>query len=122
MLKLSKIPAWEDLSDDEDRLAVSKLVDTILDEHEKKPGSAPNVVDRVRSSDPTHRPAKAKRSPKPVCHAASREERGKYRQLRREFVNAYVRASELLREGEKEALRRFPPCSFLPPLGLDVLM
>jgi hypothetical protein len=118
---LSKIPEWENLSPEEYRQAVSDLVDSILEEHAEKIRSAPKDGRHVLALDPSHRPEKTKRSPKPACHASSREERERYRQLRREFVNAYLQASALVKEGSRRALELFPAGCFLPPLGLEFL-
>jgi hypothetical protein len=63
---LSKIPAWEHLCDEEYRLTVADLVDSILEEHEERRQSAPKNVRRVLASDPTYRPETTKRSPKPA--------------------------------------------------------
>jgi hypothetical protein len=121
VLVLSKIPAWAHLSDEAYRQAVSDLVDSILEEHEEKRQAAPKDTRHLLATDPEHRPETTKRSPKPVCHAATREERKKYRQLRREFVSAYLAASEKVRKGVVSAFKLFPPGSFLPVLGLEHL-
>jgi REP element-mobilizing transposase RayT len=119
VLKLSKIPAWEPLSEDEYRAAVAELVDHILDEYEEQRLAAPKNPATALVEDPTRRPEKTKHSPKPVCHAASRAERQRFRERRRAFVNAYIQASERLRAGVLAALKDFPEGAFLPPLALS---
>lgn len=122
VLELSKLPAWKHLSDAEYKQAVSDLVDSILEKYEETRKSTPkDGPRRVLAHDPEHRPARTKRSPKPVCHAATREERRKYHQLRREFVGAYLAASALVKAKSKEAFDFYPSGSFLPPLGLEFL-
>ncbi len=42
-------------------------------------------MDRIRNQDPLTRPLKSKRSPKPLCHAASAEMRDRVRLAYRSF-------------------------------------
>jgi REP element-mobilizing transposase RayT len=119
VLTLSKIPAWKHLSDEAYRKAIADMIGDILGEYEDQRLAAPKIVRIAVPAD--YRPDKTKSSPKPVCHAASRKERKRFHQRRRDFVNTYLEASALLKEGARLALDMFPQGAFLPPVGLGPL-
>lgn len=116
-LKLSKLPCWEHLNDDDYCKHVQGLVETIADEtaamHERN-GSVPLGVRELRKLRPNQRAANPGRSPKPLVHAASRERRRRFREAWRLFVESFLAASQRLREGDRDA--KFPPGSFPPRL------
>ncbi|MCP3962286.1 MAG: hypothetical protein GY719_30965, partial [bacterium] len=73
-LKLAPLPCWQNLSTAMIRKRVAQMVAEIEAEaaarHEEL-GTAPLGMEKIRRQDPLSRPAKSKRSPKPLCHAAS---------------------------------------------------
>ena len=81
-----------------------------------KLGGKPVVgMDKIRNQDPMSRPVQCKRSPKPMCHAASREMRDRMRQTYRAFVAMFLEASLKVKLGRvAEAI--FPKGSFPPSL------
>jgi REP element-mobilizing transposase RayT len=118
---LSKLPCWETLSDDEYFQEVRNLVEVILDEYADVRTSVPRGVPRyLTRQDPEHRPTSTSKRPKPFCHAASRSERSRYREQRREWLLQYRLAAASLREGRREALDLFPPEAFLPRLSREL--
>jgi REP element-mobilizing transposase RayT len=121
IVNLSKLPCWEHLSDDEYRQEVHNLVAGILADYADLRATVPRErLRRLVRQDPEHRPARTKKSPKPVCHAASSEERSRYRKQRREWVQQYRYAAARLREGCLAALGLFPPEAFLPQLPREL--
>ena len=122
VLHLSKLPVWRELSDEAYRAHVKELIDEILDEFEEERMRAPKNPREALVEQPEYRPQKTKSSPKPECHAASTAERRRFLELRREFLRAYSEASALLREGVRRAIDLFPDGSFLPPIGLHLLV
>ncbi|MCP3960813.1 MAG: hypothetical protein GY719_23460, partial [bacterium] len=56
-------------------------------------GTAPLGMEKIRRQDPLSRPAKSKRSPKPLCHAASKQMRERVQQAHRAFVEMFREAS-----------------------------
>ena len=95
------------------------MIGDILDEYEEQRLAAPKIV-RIafrRTIDPT-RP-RARPSPSGTLRLA--KSRKRFHQRRRDFVNAYLEASALLRVGARRALDMFPQGAFLPPVGLGPL-
>ncbi|HUP23220.1 MAG TPA: hypothetical protein VNB06_09820 [Thermoanaerobaculia bacterium] len=119
VLHLAKLPCWAHLDDEAYRKAIAELVDDILLEHQERTATVDSrSIDRIHCQDPEHRPASTKRSPRPLCHAASRSERRQLHQLLRDWINAYYQASRRFLCGDRTALDAFPPGAFLPPLAL----
>jgi hypothetical protein len=119
VLHLSKLPCWAYLADHAYRRAVTELVAGILLEHRERAATVdPAAIARIHRQDPEHRPDSTKRSPRPLCHAASRSERKKLHEVLRSWINAYYEASRRFLDGDREAVDHFPPGAFLPPLAL----
>ena len=72
-------------------------------------------MENIRGQDPLRRPVKSKRSPKPLCHAASKEMRKRMRLACRGFVAMFQEASLKVKFG-KAAEAIFPKGSFPPTL------
>jgi hypothetical protein len=112
-IKLTPIPAWADLSASERKARHRSLIDQVEQETRKtnrRMKRLPLGVAAVLAQDPTSRPANPKRSPAPLCHAATERARDEYRATYEEFINQYVRAADAVRRGEADV--DFPPGSF----------
>jgi len=72
---------------------------------------------RVLAQRTDARPRSPKRSPRPLCHAASRAARIAFKELYRDFVNAFREASHALRH-QGELTVPFPDWSYPPGRGL----
>ncbi len=118
-LKLAPLPCWANDSTATIRKRVATMVGEIEEEAEAiraKLGGKPVVgMERIRNQDPMSRPAQCKRSPKPLCHAASREMRDRMRRAYRAFVAMFLEASLKVKIG-KVAEAIFPRGSFPPSL------
>jgi hypothetical protein len=79
-----------------------------------KAGREPLGVDTVLRQDPETRPARSKKSPAPLFHAATKAVRKAFWEAYALFVAAFREASERLRSGDRTA--RFPMGSFPPGL------
>ena len=73
-------------------------------------------MDKIRHQNPLERPANFRPSPKPRCHAASKEMRKRFRLTLRAFVDMFREASVTLRLGNAAAAI-FPKGCFRPSLG-----
>ncbi len=78
-------------------------------------GKGPLGMDKLRHQDPLARPVKSKKSPKPLCHAASPEMRERVRLTYRAFVAMFREASLKLKFGDLLGAV-FPKGSFPPGL------
>ncbi len=117
-LKLAPLPCWEDLPLATIRKKVAQLVANIEAtgaRWREELGKEPLGMDRIRNQDPLSRPLKTKRSPKPLCHAASAEMRERVKIAYREFVTMFREASLKLRFGDVLGAV-FPMGSFPPSL------
>ncbi len=76
-------------------------------------GTEPIGMERIRHQNPLERPANFRPSPKPRCHAASKEMRKRFRLTLRAFVDMFREASVTLRLGNAAAAifpqRQLPP-------------
>jgi hypothetical protein len=111
---LSKLPCWEHLTDDEYTRQIRELVASILKRYESERRGAPQRPVTPTFDNPEHRPARTNSSPRPTCHAASRRERNRFRELRRRFLEHYWAASAMFRRGQLDAIDLFPMPCFLP--------
>ncbi len=117
-LKLAPLPCWESLPLATRRQRVARMVAEIEDtaaRRREKLGTEPLGMDRIRNQDPLTRAVKSKRSPKPLCHAASAEMRDRVRLAYRSFVAMFREASLKLKFGDVLAAV-FPKGSFPPSL------
>ena len=116
-LRLSPIPAMAHLSAEAYRREIRVLVREIEDETaamHKVDGTRPLGVDKVKAQDPEERPDKVKKSPRPWFHARNPEVRRQIRQALVRIHEAYRKAAEELKEGNRNAA--FPVHSFPPGL------
>ncbi len=118
-LKLAPLPSWQNLPRARIRKRVARIVAEIEAAAAKlreELGTEPIGMDRIRHQNPLDRPTHFKSSPKPPCHAASKDMRDRFRQALRGFVDMFREASLKLQFGYvKEAI--FPKNSFRPSLG-----
>ncbi|REK07201.1 MAG: hypothetical protein DWQ36_12765 [Acidobacteria bacterium] len=109
---LAKLPAFDHLSDAEYQDLMQRLVDGVekhtrerLEAERKRPLGVQGVL-RVH---PHQRPKKTKRSPPPWFHA-TRESFKLLKRAYKAFLDAYLRAAALLRQGHRDV--RFPEGCF----------
>ncbi len=118
-LKLAPLPCWRSLPKAEIRKRVARMVaeiETAAASLRDVLGTEPVGMDRIRHQNPLDRPANFQPSPKPRCHAASKDMSERFRQALRAFVDMFREASLKLRLGyAAEAI--FPKGSFRPSLG-----
>ncbi len=117
-LKFAPLPCWQHLPTATVRKKVAQIVAEIEEEaaaEREKRGTDPLGMENIRGQDPFRRPVKSKRSPKPLCHAASKELRKRMRLAYRGFVAMFQEASLKVKFGRvSEAI--FPKGSFPPTL------
>lgn len=114
-LELAPLPCWAELSVKGRRQKVREMVVEVeASAAARRAESGKTVLGMlaVQRQNPDSRPAKTKRSPKPLVHAATRKVREVYRGAYRAFVAAFRAASELLLGGDRQAI--FPCWSFPP--------
>ena len=116
-LTLSPLPCWKHLPEEKQRELVAGLVAEIESEaaaHRKRTGSQVLGASAVRGQHPLDRPAKPKKSPAPLFHAASKVIRRELYSMYRWFAATFREASEKLRAGDRTV--SFPAGSFPPAL------
>ncbi len=117
-LKLAPLPCWSKLPTAAVRKKIAEMVVEIETEaasRREELGVEPLGMEKIRNQDPLQRPICSKHSPKPACHAASRNMRKRFRQAYGAFVAMYQEASLLVRIGKVTAAV-FPKGSFPPSL------
>jgi hypothetical protein len=117
-LKLAPLPCWKKLPAAAIRKKVAEMVAEIEADaaaRREKLGIEPLGMDRIRTQDPLSRPVKSAHSPKPLCHAASKEMRERVVKVYRAFVDTFQEASLQVKFGNV-ARARFPKGSFPPSL------
>ncbi|MBI4614219.1 MAG: hypothetical protein HY720_11460 [Planctomycetes bacterium] len=108
-------PSWRHMSAKERAARLRALVYAREDEirkERKAHGKQVLGVRRIKEASPTDRPANPKKSPRPLCHASTRELWEEYRAQYAHFLNLYRVASARFRDGETDVA--FPPGSFPP--------
>ncbi|MCP4202968.1 MAG: hypothetical protein GY769_13680 [bacterium] len=118
-LKLAPLPCWQHLPTAEIRKRVAQMVAEIeaaAAELREELGTEPVGMQKIRQQNPLERPVRFRPTPKPRCHAASKEMRKRFRQALRAFVDMFREASVTLRLGNAAAAI-FPKGSFRPSLG-----
>ena len=116
-LTLSPLPCWKHLPEEKRRKLVADLIAEIEAEAAVRRQSTGSQVlggSAVRGQHPFDRPAKSKKSPAPLFHAASKVVRRELYEMYGWFVAAFREASEKLRGGSRTV--RFPAGSFPPAL------
>jgi hypothetical protein len=113
----SPLPCWRDLSPEQYRERVGKMVAEIEEDAaatRKRRRVEPFGVKAILAQDPVSRPERIKRSPAPLFHAASKVVRQAFYEGYNLFVAAYRTAAEKLRKGDPHP--RFPWGCFPPAL------
>jgi len=110
-LVLSPLPCWTNLSTTQRRERVRELIRSI---EEQGALSGDGVLGRrhVMSQRPHRRPRTTKRTPRPLCHASTREGWESFRELYRSFATWFAEASSRWRSGQLRA--HFPPFAVRP--------
>ncbi len=117
-LKLAPLPCWRNLPRAEIRKRVAQMVvdiETAAAELREELGTSLVGMEKIRHQNPIERPTKSKKSPKPPCHAASKDMRERFRQTYRVFVAMFQEASLKVKFGNVTAAI-FPKGSFPPSL------
>ncbi len=117
-IRFAQLPAFRHLSAEEYRDKVGELVREIEEEGERaRDGNTVAGVERILSQDPLEPPTRVtKRSPKPLFHFASREERDDLLAGFLAFQSQYQIASEALLQGNLKAAAWFPEGCYPPAL------
>ncbi|MCZ7652117.1 MAG: transposase [Thermoanaerobaculia bacterium] len=113
---LTPLPTWARLAPEVQRERLRDLLDLARAEAaamRQETGRDPVGREAVVRQDPHGSPARSKKGPAPLVHAASREARRAYREAYRLFTAAYRRAAEALRAGVEAVA--FPEGCFPPP-------
>jgi len=114
-LHLNTLPCWTSMGSKEIKKRVKKIILEVEQETKIQRGDKAVLgIQNVLFQHPHSRPQQSKRSPRPLCHAASKALRNRYKVLYKRFVNWYKRASELFRQGELDV--EFPPYAYRPPI------
>ncbi len=120
-LALAPLPCWRHLSSDLYLARCAELVAFVESEtgqRIRETGREPLGRERIVRQNPYFRPARPKKGPAPLVHAASELARKEMRQRYQAFVDAFRRAAARLRLGVASAADAhllFPPGSFPPP-------
>jgi len=117
ILELDPLPCWKGLLPEQYRQRIAGLVEAIIATaaaHRKQSGREPAGAAAIRSQNPLTQPARTKRSPAPLVHAASKRMREEIYRMYAIFVAAFREAAEHLKAGDRSA--RFPEGSFPPGL------
>jgi hypothetical protein len=117
VLELDPLPCWRHVPPEQYRQRIAGLVEAIVATAEirrKESGREPAGAAVIRSQNPLGQPAKTKRSPAPLVHAASRRIRREIYEMYARFVAAFREAAEQLKAGDRTA--KFPDGSFPPSL------
>lgn len=113
----SPLPCWKHLPEEKRRKLAADLIAEIEAEaavRRQRTGSQALGASAVRGQHPFDHPAKSKKSPAPLFHAASKAVRRELYAMYGWFVAAFREASEKLRAGNRTA--SFPTGSFPPAL------
>jgi len=123
-VKLSKLPCWKDLTDDEYQKRIRAMcfeISTEAAEERKRTGKRVLGTKKLLAFSPHHRPVLMERSPAPAVHCCDKHLREKFVLAYRSFVVAYRKANEALRrgiEGFSFPEGGIPPtCRFVPETG-----
>ncbi len=115
VVNLAHLPCWQHLSAEQYRERIAELINTIIEQAAARraaKGIEPLGAAAILRQHPFTQPAKTKRSPAPLVHAASKRVRTEIKIAYAWFARALLEAAEFLRAGDR--LARFPRGS-LPP-------
>ncbi len=117
-IKFAQLPAFRHLTPEEYQDRIAGLIREIEDEYERKrDGNCVAGVEKILSQNPLEPPTRiTKRSPKPVFHFATREERDDLVGGFMAFLGRYRIASEAFRGGNLKAAGWFPEGCYPPAL------
>ena len=116
-MRLSPLPCWRHLAGEQYRERTAELVEAIFAQAAARraaSGIEPLGAVEILRQQPFSQPAKTKKSPAPLVHAASKRARTEMRIAYRWFVRVFREAAEYRRAGDRMA--RFPRGSFPPGL------
>ncbi len=117
-VQLAPLPCWKDLSLATRRQHVTEMIVEIEAEaatQRAELGIEPLGMDAIRNQDPFTQAVHSKRSPKPLCHAASKTMRDRMKLAYSAFVEMFQEASLNVKLGRvTEAI--FPKHCFPPSL------
>ena len=117
MVVLDSLPCWSHLPVEEQRRRAASLVEGINEKaaaRRKAAGIRPLGVAAVLAQDSLHRPARIKKSPAPLVHAATKAMRQLFWEGYALFLAAYRSAAERLKAGDPAP--PFPAGCFPPAL------
>jgi REP element-mobilizing transposase RayT len=114
-VKLSRLPCWRSLSDEDHRRTVVEMVEEIEAKTREKypPDTNPVLgVEAILRMHPHHRPEEIPKSPAPLCHTTNPRKRSQYRVRYRSFAYAFREAATRVADGIRDVV--FPLFSFPP--------
>ena len=114
---LSPLPCWRDLSPEQLRVRHLNLLEEIESEsaaERARVGREPLGPAGIAAQHPHSTSAQLKRSPAPLCHAATRKARKEFLEAYAWFYSAFREAAEKLKAGLRDVC--FPIGSFPPGL------
>ncbi len=117
VVNLAPLPCWRDLSAEQYRDRIRELIEAIIAQavaRRAATGIEPLGPAAILRQHPFSQPAKTKKSPAPLVHAASKRVRTEVKIAYAWFARAFREAAEYLRAGDR--LARFPRGSFPPGL------
>jgi hypothetical protein len=110
-LEVAPLPCWEGMGEEERQRAVRTLLREVEAEARAQ-GRSVLGAQAVQEQHPHTRPARLKRSPRPLGHASTRQALRELREQYRAFVSAFREAAARWIQGDFSA--RFPLFSFPP--------
>ena len=117
-LTLTPLPMWEHLSPIQRRIEAKEILRSANEvAAQKREGQGVLGVEKILRQKPDAIPNEVKTSPRPLCHASTKEARMDFKVAYCSFVDAFAHASKRLRSGAHNVC--FPPEAFRPPLPFD---
>lgn len=120
-VELAKLPCYAHLNQHQYATQMRKMVKSI----EAQTALANRSLGRrslgakaVCAYPPHHRPETLDKSPAPLCHASSSQERRRFRDIYRAFVAAFRHAAQQLKDGVLDVV--FPDYCFPPRRGMPL--
>ncbi len=117
VVNLAQLPCWRHLSAVQYRGRIAELIEAIIDQAAARraaTGIEPNGAAAILRQHAFSQPAKTKKSPAPLVHAASKRVRTEIKIAYAWFARAFREAAEYLQAGDR--LARFPRGCFPPGL------
>ena len=113
-VRLSQIPSKAQVSPEQYRSFIRKICkDIAMEANEERKGKTPLGVHRAERMHPHFKPETTAHTPAPLVHCADQENRHRFKETYKAFVDAFKAACEVLVDMEWE--RQFPEGG-LPPL------